>query len=196
MQVTTALLSKSTCYPYNSLNRACSSTQRSSLYHFPGQQNYSFRPCVRVALNGSPAVEGVVKVENDGRKLGSFWGAVTSLASVGGGASVALTAFQARAEEVVVDTSAQAADGAADALLGVLFTAAFIGLSILTIGVLYLSVTEWLEKRERDALAKVAGSEQDKLGAPVKDKLGRFAPKGFGKKVEKSEKDKKVEQKR
>lgn len=44
-------------------------------------------------------------------------------------------------------------------------------------------------------MAKAAGSDQDKLGAPVTQKGDRLTPKGFGKKVEKVEKEKKVEQK-
>ncbi|KAL2613921.1 hypothetical protein R1flu_025613 [Riccia fluitans] len=147
----------------------------------------------------SSSTEKVEEVKIDRRNSvdggTNSWSGSTSLALLGSGASFALTALGARAEEVVVDTSAQATEGAADTLLGVLFTAAFIGLSILTIGVVYLSVTDWLEKRERDALAKTAASDQDKLGAPVKNSVERFTPKGFGKKIEKSEKDKKVEQK-
>ncbi|KAL5709527.1 hypothetical protein ACHQM5_020207 [Ranunculus cassubicifolius] len=60
---------------------------------------------------------------------------------------------------------------------------AFIGLSILTIGVVYIAVTDFLQKREKDKFEKEETEKKSR-----KKKKGtvraRAGPKGFGQKIE------------
>lgn len=64
----------------------------------------------------------------------STWNVGKGLALLGSG-GITLWTSAAVAEEIVVDASGQGGEVAADTVLSLLFTAAFIGLSILTIGV-------------------------------------------------------------
>ncbi|XP_071720030.1 uncharacterized protein [Rutidosis leptorrhynchoides] len=67
-------------------------------------------------------------------------------------------------------------------LISVLLSIAFVGLSVLTIGVIYIAVTDYLQKRERDKFEKEE-AEKEKKGGKKKRSRPRVGPKGFGQKV-------------
>ncbi|CAM6125335.1 unnamed protein product [Calypogeia fissa] len=108
------------------------------------------------------------------------------------GSFVLGTAGAVLAETIDVTTPPPStSDGAAtDYLLSFLFIGAFIGLSVVTIGVIYLGVTDFLENRERVAMQKAAGEEKFEK-TEKSDAVRVGSGKGFGvKKTEKkTEKD-------
>ncbi|KAI3954666.1 hypothetical protein MKW98_019797 [Papaver atlanticum] len=65
--------------------------------------------------------------------------------------------------------------------ISVLLFIAFVGLTILTIGVIYIAVTDFLTKREREKYEK-AESEKKKKKGGKKVVRSRVGPKGFGQK--------------
>ncbi|XP_072976841.1 uncharacterized protein [Typha angustifolia] len=74
-------------------------------------------------------------------------------------------------------------DGAVSSIVGALLAIAFVSLSILTIGVIYLAVQDFLQKRERDKFEKEE-SENKKKGGKKKKVKARAGPRGFGQKIE------------
>ncbi|KAJ7292286.1 hypothetical protein O6H91_02G090200 [Diphasiastrum complanatum] len=76
----------------------------------------------------------------------------------------------------------QTVEGAANNFISVLAVAAFLALFILTIGVVYLSVSDFMEKRSTDPQKKNA---EKKKKAEVDQSAARIGPKGFGKKIRK-----------
>ncbi|CAL0332236.1 unnamed protein product [Lupinus luteus] len=78
-------------------------------------------------------------------------------------------------------------DGVSIVVSSLLF-AAFIGLSILTIGVIYLGVTDFLQKREKEKFEK---EEAANKGKKKKKKVvrARAGPRGFGQKFDQEEDD-------
>ncbi|KAK4254932.1 hypothetical protein QN277_008004 [Acacia crassicarpa] len=93
----------------------------------------------------------------------------------------------APSETTVVQTaqdivSAADSDDGVSSVISALLFAAFIGLSILTLGVIYLGVTDFLQKREKDKFEKeeVANSGKQKKKKKLKVRAG---PKGFGQKI-------------
>ncbi|KAK4780571.1 hypothetical protein SAY87_016677 [Trapa incisa] len=74
-------------------------------------------------------------------------------------------------------------DGVNTVVSGLLFIA-FIGLSILTIGVIYIAVTDFLQKREREKFDKEEAAKK-KSGKKGKVRArARAGPKGFGQKTD------------
>ncbi|PRQ34189.1 hypothetical protein RchiOBHm_Chr5g0066101 [Rosa chinensis] len=88
------------------------------------------------------------------------------------------------AQEIVATTS----DDGVSVTISVLLFVAFVGLSILTIGVVYLGVTDYLQKREREKLEKEEEANKKKDGKKRRLRA-RAGPKGFGQKVEEFEFD-------
>ncbi|RDX89243.1 hypothetical protein CR513_29061, partial [Mucuna pruriens] len=86
------------------------------------------------------------------------------------------------AEQLVSNT-----DEGVATLVSSLFFFAFIGLSAITIGVIYLAVTDFLQKRESDKFEKEEASKKGKR----KKKVGRAraGPRGFGQKLVQDEDD-------
>ncbi|KAJ8750557.1 hypothetical protein K2173_015716 [Erythroxylum novogranatense] len=75
-------------------------------------------------------------------------------------------------------------DGFSTVVSALLFIA-FVILTILTIGVIYLGVTDFLGKREREKFDKEQTAKQEKKKGGKKGKAGAKAgPRGFGQKVE------------
>eukprot|EP01018_Ginkgo_biloba_P032476 Gb_06443 [translate_table: standard] len=68
--------------------------------------------------------------------------------------------------------------------ISVLLLLAFIGLSLLTVGVIYLAVTEFLEKRERSKLLKEQEAKKKKEKKSGRVKVARSGPRGFGQRPE------------
>ncbi|XP_031489240.1 uncharacterized protein LOC116256858 [Nymphaea colorata] len=68
-------------------------------------------------------------------------------------------------------------------IVAFLLGAAFIGLTILTIGVIYIGVTDFLQKREKEKFEKEEATKKKKGGKKrvVRAKTG---PRGFGQKLE------------
>lgn len=82
----------------------------------------------------------------------------------------------------IIDSAAT--DDGVNSVISALLFAAFIGLSILTIGVIYIAVTDFLQKREREKYEK---EEAAKKKSGKKGKLrarARAGPRGFGQKIE------------
>ncbi|KAL8129919.1 hypothetical protein V2J09_019074 [Rumex salicifolius] len=71
-------------------------------------------------------------------------------------------------------------------VIQVLLIAAFLGLSVLTIGVIYLGVTDFLQKRERDKLEKEEASKKKRSRKKARVRA-RTGPRGFGQKIEEDE---------
>ncbi|KAI3987075.1 hypothetical protein MKX01_036865 [Papaver californicum] len=65
--------------------------------------------------------------------------------------------------------------------ISVLLFIAFVGLTILTIGVIYIAVTDFLTKREREKYEKEETEKKKKKGGK-KVVRSRVGPKGFGQK--------------
>ncbi|KAK9168382.1 hypothetical protein Syun_000522 [Stephania yunnanensis] len=74
--------------------------------------------------------------------------------------------------------------GAASNVISILLLVAFVGLTILTIGVVYIGVSDFLEKREREKFEK----EESEKKSKVKGKKGvvraKNGPRGFGQKID------------
>ncbi|CAN6692756.1 unnamed protein product [Malus baccata var. baccata] len=103
----------------------------------------------------------------------------TSVESVPAAAAVPLET----AQEIVASSD----EGVSVAISALLFVA-FVGLSILTIGVIYLGVTDYLQKREREKLEKDE-ADNKKKGGKKKRVRARAGPKGFGQKITIDEED-------
>ncbi|CAI8592306.1 unnamed protein product [Vicia faba] len=89
----------------------------------------------------------------------------------------------AAVEDVTVDATEQlvsTTDDGVSVIVSVLFFVAFIGLSVITVGVIYLAVTDFLIKREKDKFEK----EEAKSGKKKKKrKVIRAGPRRFGKRT-------------
>ncbi|TMW80555.1 hypothetical protein EJD97_018401 [Solanum chilense] len=71
-----------------------------------------------------------------------------------------------------------------------LLVIAFVGLSILTVGVIYIAVTDFLQKREKEKFEKEEAAKKKKSGRKGKIVArARGGPRGFGQKVEEAEDD-------
>lgn len=93
-------------------------------------------------------------------------------------------------EDAAIDASEQlasstATDDGVSIIVSALFFIAFIGLSVITIGVIYLAVTDFLTKREKEKFEK----EEAASGKKKKRKVVRAGPKGFGQKIVQTEDD-------
>lgn len=66
-------------------------------------------------------------------------------------------------------------------VVSALFFFAFIGLSAITVGVVYLAVTDFLQKREKEKFEKEEASKKGKKKKKVA--RARAGPRGFGQKV-------------
>ncbi|KAG9149075.1 hypothetical protein Leryth_010673 [Lithospermum erythrorhizon] len=74
-------------------------------------------------------------------------------------------------------------DNGVNTIVSSLLIVAFIGLSILTIGVIYIAVTDFLQKRESEKFEKQEAAKK-KSGKKGKVRVRRDGPRGFGQKVE------------
>ncbi|KAH6766133.1 transmembrane protein [Perilla frutescens var. hirtella] len=75
-------------------------------------------------------------------------------------------------------------DGVSTIISSLLFVA-FVGLSVLTIGVIYIAVTDFLQKREGEKLEKEEAAKKKRSGKRGKLRArSRGGPRGFGQKIE------------
>ncbi|XXG80825.1 hypothetical protein AAC387_Pa09g1598 [Persea americana] len=74
-------------------------------------------------------------------------------------------------------------DSSGSTIISVLLLIAFVGLSILTVGVIYIAVTDFFQKREREKFEKEEAAKKKKSGKKGKVKA-RTGPRGFGQKAE------------
>ncbi|XP_023532311.1 uncharacterized protein LOC111794502 [Cucurbita pepo subsp. pepo] len=82
---------------------------------------------------------------------------------------------------------ASTGDDGVSTIISVLLFVAFIGLSVLTIGVIYIAVTDFLQKREKEKFEKEEAANK-KSGKKKRVKVkARAGPRGFGQKVEQEE---------
>ncbi|GAB2274400.1 hypothetical protein Dimus_009166 [Dionaea muscipula] len=83
-----------------------------------------------------------------------------------------------------VEIVSASGDDASSAIIQVLLFAAFIGLCVLTVGVTYLAVTDFLQKRENEKVEKEnAASMKKKQGGKKVRKRARAEPRAFGRKI-------------
>ncbi|KAJ6777763.1 TRANSMEMBRANE PROTEIN [Salix koriyanagi] len=73
-------------------------------------------------------------------------------------------------------------DDGVGTIISVLLFVAFAALSILTIGIIYLGVTDFLQKRETEKLKKE--DESKKKGGKKRKVRVRSGPRGFGQKID------------
>ncbi|EFH55464.1 hypothetical protein ARALYDRAFT_901879 [Arabidopsis lyrata subsp. lyrata] len=83
--------------------------------------------------------------------------------------------------EAIVSSGGQ--DGVA-LIIQVLLFVAFLALTVLTIGVVYIGVTEFLGKREREKFEKDEAAKKSKKGGKKKAMRAKAGPRGFGQKIE------------
>ncbi|CAK9187870.1 unnamed protein product [Ilex paraguariensis] len=87
--------------------------------------------------------------------------------------------------EQIVSTN----DDGVSYVISVLLLIAFVGLSILTVGVIYIAVTDFLQKRERDKFEKEeAGKKKSAKKGKVRTRA-RAGPRGFGQKIDDEDED-------
>ncbi|KAK6935821.1 hypothetical protein RJ641_032851 [Dillenia turbinata] len=91
--------------------------------------------------------------------------------------------LEATPAENAQEIASSSDDGTATIISALLFVA-FIGLSILTIGVIYISVTDFLQKREREKFEKEEEVEKKKGRKKKKGVRARAGPRGFGQKID------------
>lgn len=82
--------------------------------------------------------------------------------------------------DAVVSTTGD--DGVSTIISALLFVA-FIGLSILTIGVIYIAVTDFLQKREKEKFEKDEAAKKKKKSGKKGQVRARAGPRGFGQKA-------------
>ncbi|KAL2557510.1 uncharacterized protein Fot_02249 [Forsythia ovata] len=96
-------------------------------------------------------------------------------------------------EENLQEVVSTSDDGVSTVISALLFTA-FIGLAILTVGVIYIAVTDFLQKREREKFEKEDAARKKKSGKKSKIRArSRAGPRGFGQKIEEFDDDDEAE---
>ncbi|KAL8215235.1 hypothetical protein R6Q57_004684 [Mikania cordata] len=87
----------------------------------------------------------------------------------------------------IVSAAADNGDGVS-VVISVLLSVAFVGLSVLTIGVIYIGVTDYLQKREKEKFEKEE-AKKAKRGGKKKRVRPKVGPKGFGQKIDNNDDD-------
>lgn len=77
-------------------------------------------------------------------------------------------------------------NGSGSTVISALLLAAFIFLSLLTVGVVYLAVQDFLQKRETEKFEKEQSEKMKKSGKKKKVRA-RDGPRGFGQKIDEEE---------
>ncbi|PIA54689.1 hypothetical protein AQUCO_00900925v1 [Aquilegia coerulea] len=94
--------------------------------------------------------------------------------------------------EVPIETTQEiipaASDGVSTIISGLLFIA-FIGLSVLTIGVIYIAVTDFLQKREKEKFEKEEAENKSKKKGKKGTPRAKTGPRGFGQTIEDDDDD-------
>lgn len=120
---------------------------------------------------------------------------LTKALIIKGSATAALGLFlvssqSALADEIIEAGVQEAPDLVANNTLSFLFIASFLGLSVLTIGVVYLSVQDFLEKRQLESESKAVAQGKKSSATPEVVEAGQSGPRGFGgKRVKEKGKD-------
>ncbi|XP_021720813.1 uncharacterized protein LOC110688381 [Chenopodium quinoa] len=83
-------------------------------------------------------------------------------------------------QEIVSATTS--GDDGVSIIISILLFIAFVALSILTIGVIYIAVTEFLTKREREKFEKEEEAKKSKKVGKKGKVKARAGPRGFGQK--------------
>lgn len=133
------------------------------------------------------------KVIEDSSLPGRTVGATAAVAVVV--ALLSATGAAVAADDVVGEVVGEAVasgteavdDALATGIIPALFIAATVGLVVLTAGVIYLSVQEWLEKRALEAESKSVAQQNKEKNGKEAAKASRAGPKGFGAKRSKDD---------
>ncbi|XP_060214853.1 uncharacterized protein LOC132641781 [Lycium barbarum] len=81
-------------------------------------------------------------------------------------------------------------DNGVSTIIQTLLFIAFVGLSVLTIGVIYIAVTDFLQKRDKEKFEKEEAAKKKKSGRKGKIVArARGGPRGFGQKIEEVDDD-------
>ncbi|KAJ8484709.1 hypothetical protein OPV22_017194 [Ensete ventricosum] len=99
----------------------------------------------------------------------------------------ALPPEEATVEKAQQIIPAAAVDSATSTVISALLLIAFVGLCILTIGVIYLVVQDFLRKREGEKFEKEDAEKKKKKGGKKAKAKARTGPRGFGQKIEEDE---------
>ncbi|KAL1558708.1 hypothetical protein AAHA92_09140 [Salvia divinorum] len=81
--------------------------------------------------------------------------------------------------QAIVSTS----NDGVSSVISVLLLVAFIGLTILTVGVIYIAVTDFLQKREGEKFKKEEAEKKGSKKGKVRARA-RAGPRGFGQKIQ------------
>ncbi|KAM7259134.1 hypothetical protein ACFE04_014875 [Oxalis oulophora] len=88
------------------------------------------------------------------------------------------------AQQQIVETVGSATGDSGEAtIIQILLITAFAALSLLTIGVIYIGVTDFLQKREKDKFEKEEATKKKKSKKKVRSRA-RSGPRGFGQKLD------------
>ncbi|KAK4358328.1 hypothetical protein RND71_023938 [Anisodus tanguticus] len=102
----------------------------------------------------------------------------------------AISAISEKLDETTDQIVASTGDNGVSTIIQTLLFVAFVGLSILTIGVIYIAVTDFLQKREKEKFEKEEAAKKKKSGRKGKIVArARGGPRGFGQKVEEIDDD-------
>ncbi|KAI3682453.1 hypothetical protein L1987_82444 [Smallanthus sonchifolius] len=106
----------------------------------------------------------------------------TSISATPNGVFLLSEAKPPENSDQIVSAVADNGDGIS-VVIQLLLAVAFFGLSVLTIGVIYIAVTDFLQKREKEKFEKEE-AEKAKKGGKKKRVRPRVGPKGFGQKID------------
>lgn len=152
-----------------------------SCYYFPGAQNSnsSYPPPISYLTLSLP-----LSKSNPNYALINPLGKPRNCRGLASAASEDAAVSAESAAEQIVSTTSGGDDGVSN-IISVLLFVAFVGLSILTIGVIYIGVTDFLQKREKEKFEKQEAENNKKKKGGKKDRIRtRAGPRGFGQKID------------
>ncbi|GAB4860120.1 hypothetical protein Ancab_011598 [Ancistrocladus abbreviatus] len=139
----------------------------------------SYLPFTSPLILSTLSLKTAIYIRNPPPKRHKLWGANAT-----SGDSLPSEAIPVENSEQIVSANG---DGVSTIISSLLFIA-FIGLSILTIGVIYIGVTDFLQKREREKFEQEEAANKKNSKKKVRVRA-RPAPRGFGQKIDEEEED-------
>ncbi|GMH07398.1 hypothetical protein Nepgr_009238 [Nepenthes gracilis] len=124
------------------------------------------------------SVKTAIHSQNPPQKRSKIWKPYAT-----SGDSLSSEAVPVEGSQQIISTN----DDSISTIVSVLLFIAFIVLSILTIGVVYIGVTDFLQKREKEKFEKEEATNKKK-GGKVRIRA-RAGPRGFGQKIDENDND-------
>ncbi|XP_057451663.1 uncharacterized protein LOC130743430 [Lotus japonicus] len=149
-------------------------------------------PCISLATTSLPSLPSLSPITIPSKKSIIFQNPrprnTTTLRPITPAATAEDTALSLESAAVDAADLVTTTDDGVSVFISALFFVAFIGLSVITFGVVYLGVKDFLQKKETEKFEKEAAA---KGGKKKKKKVvrARAGPKGFGQKIDKDEDD-------